>query len=240
VSFVLPLRVHHLQHVPDSQFFLINYGLDFLRPELRVGALEIDEAPLEQMPELAPFLFQEHTEFVLAGTALEEARALCQQMQQEQRRGGFYATELIRAALFQLVGLVCRQYEGELQALMQRDLLRGSRRASMTRVSRYLREHLHEPITLADAAAAAFLSPSYLAHLLKRESGRSFGEILAEQRVDLACRLLAGTKRTISDIAASVGFRDEAYFSRRFRQLRGQSPSEWRRARASARAQRAA
>ncbi len=241
VSFVLPLRVHHLQHVPDARFFVINYALDFLRPELRVDPLELEDAPLDQMPELAPFLFQEHAEFVLAGPALEEARALCEQMQHEQRRGGFYAAELIRAALFRLIGIVCRQDESLLQSLVQRDLLRGSRRASMARVSRFVREHLHEPITLADAAAAAFLSPNYLAHLLKRESGRSFGEILAEQRVDLACRLLAGSQRTIADIAASVGFQDEAYFSRRFRQLRGQSPSDWRKSRrASAGPRRAA
>jgi AraC-like DNA-binding protein len=228
VSFVLPLRVHHLQHVRNARFFVINYALDFLRPELAVGALELEDVPLERMPELAPFLVQEHADFVLAGADLADAQNLCARMQQEQVRGGFYATELIRADLFRLIGLVCRRHESQLQSLLQRDLLRGSRRASMARVSRYIREHLHEPITLADAAAAAFLSPSYLAHLLKRESGRSFGELLAEQRVDLACRLLAGTQRTITDIAASVGFQDEAYFSRRFRQLRGESPSQWR------------
>lgn len=230
VSFVLPLRVHHLQHVPGARFYVINYALDFLRPELRVDPLELEDTPLDQMPELAPFLVQEHAGFVLAGARLQEAVALCEDMRREQERGGFYATELIRAALFRLVGLVCRQHEAQLQSLLQRDLLRGSRRASMARVSRYIRQHLQQPITLADAAAAAFLSPNYLAHLLKRESGRSFGETLAEQRVDLACRLLAGTQRSIADIAASVGFQDEAYFSRRFRQLRGQSPSEWRRA----------
>lgn len=229
VSFVLPLRAHHMRHIAAARFFVLNYAMDFLRPELRVDPLEVEDASLDQMPELAPFLCQEHASFVLAGQQLEEARQLCERMQHEQRRGGFFATELIRADLFRLIGLVCRQYESQLQSLLRKDLLRGSRRASMARVSRYVREHLHEPITLADAAAAAFLSPNYLAHLLKRESGRTFGEILAEQRVDLACRLLAGTGRTIAEIAASVGFQDEAYFSRRFRQLRGVNPSAWRR-----------
>nr|WP_279343686.1 AraC family transcriptional regulator [Variovorax terrae] len=228
LSFIMPFRVHCLRHAEPAEFFVINFRHDFLRPGSRVDALELEEVPISAMPELAPFLFQEHLDFVLGGADLAAVRELCLRLQAEHRGGGFYATEFIRADLFRLIGLVCRRHQDELQALAQANTLRGSRRASLARVSRYMREHLGEPITLADAAAAAFLSTNYLAHLLKKETGRTFVDILTDQRMDLACRLLLGSSRPIAEIAARVGFQDEAYFARRFRRLQGMSPSGYR------------
>ncbi|OVZ58796.1 hypothetical protein CDO44_13925 [Pigmentiphaga sp. NML080357] len=228
LSFIMPLRVHCIRHVEHAEFFVINFRRDFLRPESRIDLLELEDVPIETMPELAPFLFQEHLDFELGAEDLEEVRQLCRRMQAEHRDGGFFAAEFIRADLFRLIGLVCRRHLADLRALAQTTMLQGSRRASLARVSRYIREHLGEPITLADAAAAAFLSTHYLAHLLKRETGRTFTEILTDQRMDLACRMLAGSSRPIAEIAASVGFQDEAYFARRFRQLHGVTPSGYR------------
>jgi AraC-like DNA-binding protein len=230
LSFIMPFRVHCIRHAEPAEFFVINFRHDFLRPELQVDALELEEQPIAAMPELAPFLYQEHLDFSLAGTELDTVRELCGCLQAEHRQGGFYSAELLRADLFRLIGVVCRHYQADLLALAQTSMLQGSRRASLARVSRYMREHLCEPITLADVAAAAFLSPSYLAYLLKKETGRTFVEILTDQRMDLACRQLLGSVRPIAEIAAQVGFQDEAYFARRFRQLHGTSPSGYRNA----------
>lgn len=48
------------------------------------------------------------------------------------------------------------------------------------------------------------------------------------RRIARAKDLLANDNRRIKDIAFLVGYRDEAYFSRRFRQSVGQSPSDFR------------
>jgi AraC-like DNA-binding protein len=230
LSFVMPFRVHQIRRVEPTEFFVINFRHDFLRPESRVDALELEEEPLSDMPELAPFLFQEHLDFFLGDADLATARQLCLRMQAEHAHGGFFSLEFIRADLFRLIGLVCRRYEHDLLALSRTNMLVGGRRASLARVSRYMREHLGESITLADAAAAAFLSTSYLAHLLKKETGRTFVEILTDQRMDLACRLLASSTRPVAEIATRVGFTDEAYFARRFRKMHGVTPTAYRKA----------
>lgn len=230
LSFIMPFRVHHIRRAEPAEFFVINFRHDFLRPESRVDALELEEEPISAMPELAPFLFQEHLDFFLAGADMAAVRELCLRMQSEHAHGSFYSLEFIRADLFRLIGIVCRRYQHDLLALSQTNMLMGGRRASLARVSRYMREHLGESITLADAAAAAFLSPSYLAHLLKKETGRTFVEILTDQRMDLACRLLATSARPVAEIAARVGFADEAYFARRFRKLHGVTPTGYRKA----------
>ena len=53
---------------------------------------------------------------------------------------------------------------------------------------------------------------------------------LQELRMREACRLLVETSRPIHDVARTVGFADEFYFSRRFRQELKLAPREYRKA----------
>jgi AraC-like DNA-binding protein len=46
--------------------------------------------------------------------------------------------------------------------------------------------------------------------------------------MDQACQLLCTTHRTISEIAANLGFCDEFHFSRSFKKITGKSPSTFR------------
>jgi len=47
-------------------------------------------------------------------------------------------------------------------------------------------------------------------------------------RIEKSCDLLAETKMSISDISAAVGYSDHGYFCRIFRNLMGQTPSQYR------------
>lgn len=104
----------------------------------------------------------------------------------------------------------------------------GAGRDALTRVTSYISEHAMEHISLRQAAAATFLSQGYLTRLLKKELGRSFVELVTDRRLERARELLAHTRLRIGEIARLCGFEDEAYFTRRFRQWFGQSPSQWR------------
>src|SRR3970282_387457 len=75
LSFVLPYRVHRVTHPPGSRFYVISFSLRFLRPELDVDPLDLEDVPLARAPELAPFLFQEYMDFRLAGGEFDWARA---------------------------------------------------------------------------------------------------------------------------------------------------------------------
>jgi AraC-like DNA-binding protein len=228
INFVLPFRVHRVERAPGSRFFVINFTQRFLRPELDVDPLELDAVSLRRAPELAPFVFQEFMNFRLAGADLELALAACRTMFQENAGRRHFFWEIIRANLILLIGAVCRRYEDELAELVAAKAQNRSRREALTRVMRHVRERMGERITLATAAAEADLSPNYLAHLIKKETGRTFIDIVTERRMDQARELLAHTTMRISDIGSAVGFEDEAYFARRFRQRFGIAPREYR------------
>lgn len=229
LSFVLPYRVHRVPHPPGSRFYILSFNLKFLRPELEVHPLDLEDVPLARAPELAPFLFQEYLDFSLAGADLAQARGACAAMQAENTHRRWGSTEIIRGRLLQLLGLVCRRHEKALLAQAARQAQRVSRRDALARVMRHVRENLGRRIQLAEAAAAADLSPNYLAHLIKKDTGKTFVDLVTERRMDKACELLAHTTQRIGDIAATVGFADEAYFTRRFRQYYRVTPTQFRR-----------
>jgi AraC-like DNA-binding protein len=228
LSFVLPYRVHRVIHPRGSKFQVISFSQRFLRPELDVDPLDLEDVGLDRAPELAPFLFQEFLDFRLEGSDLDEAVRACRAMTDENRRQGLCWRELSRAHLTLLIGLVCRRHEKALLQLAQAQAQRTSRRNALARVMRHVREHLAQRLTLADAAAAADLSPNYLAHLLKKETGKTFTDLVTERRMEKAKELLAHTGLRIAEVAEAVGFEDEAYFARRFRQRFATAPSLYR------------
>jgi AraC-like DNA-binding protein len=228
LSFVLPYRVHRIPHPAGSRFYVLSFTQRFLRPELDVDPLDLEDVALARAPELAPFLYQEFLDFKLAGAGLERVHEACRAMAAENERRGFCSSEMIRANLLALLCTVCRHYERELLELASSQAQAVSRRDTLARVSRFVREHLDRRITLADAAAAAVLSPNYLAHLLKKQTGQTLTELVTERRMERARELLTHTDMRVGEIARAVGFDDEAYFARRFRQWYDVSPREFR------------
>lgn len=95
-------------------------------------------------------------------------------------------------------------------------------------VIEHIGRHLTEPLTIADLAAVANLSPSRLGHLFAQQVGTSPQQFVQARRIGLAKQLLDLTTRPISAIAAEVGYSDPLYFSTRFRRETGLSPSAYR------------
>lgn len=231
LAFVLPYRVHRVPHPPGSRFFVLSFSAAFLRPELAVDPLDLEDVPVVRAPELAPFLYQEYADFRLTGTALRRARGMCERMRDEAAARRFGWREIVRGELLTLIGLVCRVHEETLLALAAKRTQVRSRRDAFGRVARHVRDHLTERLSLATVARAVELSPTYLAHLVKKETGKTFTELVTERRLDMACERLVHTALPIHAIAAEVGFDDVAYFARRFRRQYGVPPGRFRRER---------
>lgn len=99
------------------------------------------------------------------------------------------------------------------------------------RAHRFMRQHSHERIRIADIAAHACLSPSGLQHAYRRATGRSPMAALREMRIEAAKGLLLRTGMTVEEISASTGFADAFHLSRVFKQLTGEPPQAYRRLR---------
>lgn len=73
------------------------------------------------------------------------------------------------------------------------------------------------------------LSNDYISTLIKKETGSAFKEYLTMIRIGEARRLLASEKSlSVAEVAERVGYRKTSNFSRKFRELTGMLPSEYR------------
>jgi AraC-like DNA-binding protein len=92
-----------------------------------------------------------------------------------------------------------------------------------------LRDCLAEPVTLADCAAEAELSPWHLLRAFRETFGETPREFLTRLRIERAKHLLTVTGRSVTDVCLDVGFSSLGTFSTLFKRHVGHSPAEYRR-----------
>jgi two-component system response regulator YesN len=85
-----------------------------------------------------------------------------------------------------------------------------------------------EDLGLDQLAARVYLSPSYLSHLFKKETGISLIKYLTNYRVEKAKELLCGTNMKIAQISKEVGYRNYSYFCSLFKNYTGMTPAQLR------------
>lgn len=93
----------------------------------------------------------------------------------------------------------------------------------------YIKEHLADSeLSLKSMAEVFGYSVSHLSLLLKQELGLPFQDYVVQERIQQAKILLWTTDLRIYEIAEQVGFEDMNYFSHRFKQLVGLTPSQFK------------
>ena len=95
-------------------------------------------------------------------------------------------------------------------------------------ISRFIDAHYGEDISMQDAAAALRYSDAYFCKLFKQCFKVNFSAYLNEYRVNRARQLILDPRLSLKDIGAAVGYSDANYFTRVFKRLTGQTPSEYR------------
>lgn len=95
----------------------------------------------------------------------------------------------------------------------------------------YIDANCHKQIKIAELAAMVFLQPTYFSNLFAKHFGVPPRRYIALVRINKAQHLLEHTKMSVKSIADEVGYEDELYFSRVFKQLVDISPTAYRRQR---------
>ena len=96
-----------------------------------------------------------------------------------------------------------------------------------------IRTHISETIgrqtSLVTVSEVFGISPGHLSRIFKEGTGTSFSEFVASERLNRAALLLESDVRsTVTEIAHAVGYDNQSYFSRLFRQRFGMTPGVYR------------
>ena len=98
---------------------------------------------------------------------------------------------------------------------------------AVIKVLRYI-EGNYQNSSLTEAAAFLHYDLSWLSRQIKKETGKTYTEILQEKRMTKAAFLLKSTNLNIAEIAAAVGYDNLSYFYRLFFHTYGLSPKNYR------------
>ena len=215
------------------------------------GVLPHRETPLRNMqPELAAAA-------VCAGDRSELTRCLRQMWTVSQRSGALRshvqayfaavlmdpriaqqtAPEQLHRIQLQLQDILLRAESAEgctdalcgcLTALRQAPASRRDTARQMAEIAHYLQTNYYMPITVETLARQYGFVPKTLNRLFRQYQGSRPAEYLQELRVRQAQHLLeTRPDLMIKDIAASVGFPDQHYFSKVFQKTTGHWPTEY-------------
>ena len=96
------------------------------------------------------------------------------------------------------------------------------------RVYAFLMRRFREPLSLAQIARVAAMTPEAFSRYFKRVTGWNVSVFLNELRIDHAGRMLRETSRRVADVAGEAGFPTLSNFNRRFRGRTGFTPLAYR------------
>lgn len=116
-----------------------------------------------------------------------------------------------------------RKGEGDLLHMRAAD---ASPRSLGMKALDYIKSGYSKELSLVSAADALGVNPFHLSHVISRELGIGFSELLGRVRVNRAKELMAGGG-SIKEASYLVGFSDQAYFTRVFKKLEGQNPKQF-------------
>lgn len=92
----------------------------------------------------------------------------------------------------------------------------------------YIEEHCQEPVTLRQLADTVSCNTQYLCRFFREIAGMSPIQYLIAYRLERACHMLAHTTLPVTAIALDCGFENISYFIRKFKDMKGCTPKEYR------------
>ncbi|MBM7542348.1 ABC transporter substrate-binding protein [Amphibacillus cookii] len=95
----------------------------------------------------------------------------------------------------------------------------------------YIDTHFDQPLSMAYLAKKTGLSQAYFAEMFKKVYGQNVSDYITRKKTNKTKQLLIQTEDKLRSIANQVGYSDEFYLSKKFKQIVGVSPSLYRKQR---------
>lgn len=133
------------------------------------------------------------------------------------------------ATLLLIINQIAKSKTIPLSSFVYRKSLSDDEGKRMSHVFEYAMERFNEPITLHEIAAKANMSKNAFCRYFKKRTNKTFFQFLIEIRIESACKMLAAQPEyPINTISEHCGFSNIAHFNRKFKSLKGFTPSQYR------------
>ena len=105
----------------------------------------------------------------------------------------------------------------------------GDEGKRMSDIFQYSMENFHKEVTLHDVANIANMTPNAFCRYFKQRTNKTFVNFLIDIRIGNACKLLAkNNDLSVTEISYKSGFNNLANFNRKFKSVKGVTPSDYK------------
>jgi AraC-like DNA-binding protein len=150
---------------------------------------------------------QEHHQRVKGSRGIRRFAAFCD-----------YLADLARCTDYRLLSSVQMQATDDDSSL-----------ASINGIVNRITDDVANSPSLAEVATELGMSESRFSRFFRKATGNNFTDFVNRVRVNRACQLLMESDRLVTHICYEVGFNNVANFNRRFLEIKGMTPTEFRR-----------
>lgn len=97
------------------------------------------------------------------------------------------------------------------------------------KVKDYIFSHLHDKIKVADIAEELGVNPNYLTSVFNKDENISIKKYILQEKIRRSQNLLKYSDYNIQEIGFYLGFSSQSHFTRKFQEIAGMTPNEYRR-----------
>ncbi|WP_046758165.1 AraC family transcriptional regulator [Kordia jejudonensis] len=99
----------------------------------------------------------------------------------------------------------------------------------MSAVFEFVMNHFDQKIVLDEVATIANMTPNAFCKYFKQRTNKTFFKFLTEVRIENACKFLTNPSQlSVAEIAYSCGFFNVSNFNRKFKEIKGVTPTRFR------------
>lgn len=228
---VLGQTAYWLLHGRETDCFLVNPNDSWRLPQSNAEWLLLRLSPqllIETATRLRLYRTGSNLLFSHPQTNDPKLQMLLTTIRHEMLEGAAGWREVIQSLVPQLVVQLLRSHVN-LQRSEELELSRiGIVDRRLRRALEFMHDHCARELSLAEIAAAAYLSEFHFARLFKKITGTTPHAYLAALRIERARHLLAETDWAIAEVGARVGYNSQSHFTKIFREATGLTPHAFR------------
>lgn len=128
-----------------------------------------------------------------------------------------------------MLNLIVNAERKNLSSLINLKKYAGDEGKRMRDIFQFTMSNFHRDITLDEIAGIANMTPTAFCRYFKQRTNKTYVNFLIDIRIGHACKLFQKNRDlNITEIAYRSGFNNLANFNRKFKELKGITPSEYR------------
>jgi len=129
----------------------------------------------------------------------------------------------------EILGLISEGKKRTLSSLINLKKYAGNEGKRMSDIFQYTMNNYHNEISLDQVSDIANMTPNAFCRYFKQRTNKTFVNFLIDIRIGNACKLLTkNNDLNITEISYKSGFNNLANFNRKFKAIKGVTPSEYR------------